>query len=261
MVTNNFEGGSTGVAISEVNAGGVSGDAPSDIARTANVTFNFDTSIAAHGVLSAKLNATQNGAGYIQWNIPSGTAVQARVAMRTYVNVSQAAPSSFFIFRRPEATDAGNAALLAINTQNILYVSGYSGGILSPLTTTMPLNTWVRFELAITSGASSTSGTLQARAYTGDSTVAFWSYDNFACDVGTSGIESVRLGRLSSSQPPFTINYDDFAMERLASGFIGPIPGAPVDPGVTGVTQPWQQLYVGGRRAKAAYLNGERIWL
>ena len=92
------------------------------------------------------------------------------------------------------------------------------------------LNTWYRFEIFASVGATQNTGTIQAAYYTLDNGSAIASFNTSTADLGINPIGWARFGKIgpTSYATPFYI--DDIGVVQNAAGFIGSYAAAPSPP-------------------------------
>jgi hypothetical protein len=217
-ISNNFEGGTDGVAITNANSGGTSGTPLLSTATSNSTTFTY-SNVHTRGTMAMKVSYTIGGAGYATWSWSSSV----RTVMRFYVYFEGPIDNGFIEVMRIKNT-AGDAYItsVALSARHIVF---YSIGA-SQSTSLMKIqpDSWYRFEVAVTQGTTTSNGRIEIVVYDKDSITPFYSYDSGATvNTGITNLESVRLG--SPSGPvsnAMVVYYDDLAVQELPTGFVGP---------------------------------------
>ncbi|MDB5180986.1 MAG: hypothetical protein JWO54_749 [Candidatus Saccharibacteria bacterium] len=212
---NTFEGGTDGVAITNGNSGGASGlQLTSTLFNTgASITFS---NIIARGTLAMKITYPTNTAAYGIWNWESSVRSVARfyVYFKDFID-----PSYFELMRFRNATSTHTGLITLVDS--CIRIRSFSVQATSVIK--IQPNSWYRFELAVTKGTTTSNGRVEFVGYDNDSLTPFYSYDSgTTADTGTTDLSTVRLGSATPAVSDMTVYYDDFSVQELASGFIGP---------------------------------------
>lgn len=222
LVTNSAEGQVNTTAVTAANSGGASGTAFSLVAKNGTLA-TFSTDHAMHGSESYKL-ATINASGCIlgwtSYNSASG-------ALRGYLYMP-ALPDVLTPFVCAVNTSSANMAVLYVYPAGNLSVRNGAGTEVLKSTSTLSAATWYRFELQVTAGASTSTGTLQAAVYAGDGATAVGDchYSSTTTNTGTVNLGSARFGVPQAVTTANTYYIDDLAANDGATSFIG-APGVP----------------------------------
>lgn len=216
-LSNTFEGGTDGVAITVGNSGGDSGDAFSSIAGTLCL---FEADAAFHGTMGMRI-VDATGSNRCQWE-SLGT-ITTDVWIRTYLRISTTPVTDNAVFFKG-LTQAGTAHMaLRINTTTrFMQAENAAGSAIAASIgdVAVPTNDWIRVEARIL--ASATVGQIEWK---------WWDDPDSAGDpTDTASATGQVLGAntgaalfgISSSAPatPFTADYDDLAVS--STGWIGP---------------------------------------
>lgn len=226
ILRNTFDGGTNGTSMTTANAGGASGDTFAGV--EASVVFSNEQ--AHTGTLSMKPPSTTS-TGLARW-AASG---DRTLAFRGYV-----------YFTAAHTGDYNFAQLLVINTSTIALTVQVQGTnqlrlrnnttSINPWTATssLPLNQWVRVEMLVQQGTTTTDGQVRVAYYLADSPTAVedsgWlTGQNIRGDGGT--INGVRFGKLSGTAYSGSAYFDTVGVNTGANyaGFIGPaiVPNPP----------------------------------
>jgi fibronectin type 3 domain-containing protein len=205
LLSNNFEGGSNGTAITAANSGGTSGNAFNTASCTSG-TETFSNASPAHGNLFGLLSPTTNLC-YLQWNNKSVSPTTASYG-RAYLKLAANPAGAFGLMR---ITDASSVRDVQVNLSKTgkLSVLDANGTTQVTFTQSVPLNQWVRLEWHVVSAA---SGTFELRMYSGDSTTPLETHVLTGIPTGTV-IGGVQVGALSTVAGGLgtTIGVDDLA--------------------------------------------------
>jgi hypothetical protein len=215
--SNNFEGGTDGVAVSAGNSGGGSGNAFSAVFGTG---LTFEDTAAYQGTMGARVAGGSFGAAQVNL---SATAVAAQIYFRT-----GATPVSndIHVIR----LHAGGTRLFSVhtNTAGKLRVSDATGTTgVTTFPTALSANTWYRLEVYVVAGTTTSNGTIKAAYYLGNSTTPVDTlYSNTAANVGTAQTFTILyMGKYSTGTEQF--DFDAFSWNDAATDFIGVSAGAP----------------------------------
>jgi hypothetical protein len=217
VLTNNFEGGTDGVAVSVANSGGASGTPFSAIFGTG---LTFEDTAAFQGSMGARVVGSAFGAGQIT---VSTTTLAAKMYFRT--PTSPAISTDMYLIRMHNG--ATRLASVHMNTAGKLRVADASGtsGIFTT-TTVLAANTWYRIELYAVAGATTTTGTIRFAFYLGNSsTPVETQYNNTAANVGTAvAFTTLYMGKYSAGTEQY--DFDAFSWDSAATGLIGVAAGS-----------------------------------
>lgn len=213
-LSNTFEGGTPGTAVTTANSGGASGNA-FDFVDPSSSTITY-TATALHGAVACSLAAATSDDPYFEWQTGiSGTSTWGRV----YLRISSLPPSNINLVRHL----AGTATVITvrINTNGRLGLLYGTGTFASNGTVAIPLDTWVRLEWAVTTGTA--TGSVTAWLYTTpESTTAADTLSATNVNTGTaSAVTRQRMGMLSSGI--WSLLFDSVAFSDTAK--IGPAGG------------------------------------
>ncbi len=223
LLTTGFEGGTNGAALATGQAG--AGETAWSSVSVLAGTLTYDTTQEMRGTLAAKLVAGNSNA-YAQWTLTA----HRQGAWRHYV-YSSAAPAANTA--HVWFGNSANAVVLQIsrNAAGTIKVARSSGVALWTSTATLPLNQWVRLELAYNVHPTTSSLTqLSFAAYLGDSTTPITGLHTggwITVDpTTTTEIDRVRLGKYDTAANSDTLWMDDAAHSDTATGLLGPTPTA-----------------------------------
>jgi hypothetical protein len=213
LLSNSFEGGTNGAAITAANSGGASGNALSAISCAAPSTLTYSTASAAHGSVSA-LFTPGTGACAMQWSkaiTPTGEAYG-----RAYFNFAANPAGAVPILKLSDAS-LNRDVQVNLSTTGKLSLTNSAGASQVTFTNSIPLNSWVRLEWHLISAA---SGTFELRMYNGDATSPIETRVVTAVNTGTS-IGFYQVGALAPIASGFgtTFKVDDLAFGT--SGWLG----------------------------------------
>lgn len=216
-LSNTFEGGSNGTAISAANSGGTSGDAWNTITGTAPV---FSTDHAKDGTLSGK------------WVIPSGTktsslrwtgfgSLTTDVWGRAYLWIS-AAPTTDFRLIAARNNSGSGSAFIGITTAGVLRILNAAQTTVATGTVTIATGQWVRVEWRVRSAT--TNGQVEVWLFNNpDSTTAD---DHFSTTTAVLAANTDQMEHgvcTNAGQAAYTFYLDGIAASSTAA--IGPEAG------------------------------------
>ncbi|WP_431279884.1 hypothetical protein [Leifsonia poae] len=211
--SNNFEGGSNGVAITNANSGGASGTA-FDSAFGAG--FLYSASDATQGTMGASVAGGTFGAG--QWNLPNSTKFSAKMK---FTPKASPATSDAHLMRAHNGS-GGRLFTVHINTAGKLRVDDAVGtsGVFT-FSNVLAANTTYRLEAYVVAGTTTSNGTIKVAYYTGNSTTPVEStYLNSAANVGAaSNFTSLYMGKYTNTAEAY--GFDEFAFDTSLTDFIG----------------------------------------
>ena len=216
-LSNTFEGGSDGVAITTGNSGGTSGDAFTGIDGTLSLYSNVSP---AHGGMAMRIVDTA-ASTRVRWNALGS--ITTDVWMRAYLNLSALPVTNTAVIFKAQVNAGTQCMALLVNktTGTVQALNAANGVIASSLgSVSVPFGSWFRLEMRVL--ASATVGEIEWKWWsspdssgTPDDTVAVTG-QALGVDYGEA------LFGLTTSAPatPFTIYYDDIAVS--STGWIGP---------------------------------------
>ena len=216
--TNTAEGGSDGVDVDTSNSGGVNGTAWDSVTPGAGGTIRFTTDMAMKGSLSYEMIAASGVQQQMYWAFTSTTAQAAR-AYFYFTDWANTQDQFFFTFLSSTGTAR---ARLAMDNAGILSVFDAAGIEQGATTGAIPVDTWLRIEMAVTTPTTST-GTYTLRVYNGDSLSSISNLDldltgeNFGASVGRLGI-----GKQTTASLFPTFYVDDIAHNDASATLLGP---------------------------------------
>lgn len=214
VVSNNFEGGTDGVAISTANSGGASGtafDAPY------STGFTYSAADATQGSMGASV-AGSGATGGGQWNLASVAHVAAKMKFK-----AKATPSSdTHLMRLQNASATRLFSIHITGTTQKIRVDDASGttGVFT-FANALTAGTYYRLEAYLVCGSTTSNGTIKVGYYLGNSTTPVESvYLNTAANVGTATtFTTLIMGKYSGTAEAY--GFDEFAYDVSASDLIG----------------------------------------
>ncbi|WP_442915031.1 PKD domain-containing protein [Leifsonia sp. Leaf336] len=219
-MTNNFEGGTSGVAITAGNSGGGSGSAFDSVGSTG---FKYDSASAFQGSMGAVVAGGVGGYG--SWLFSS-----TKCSAKMYFKPDATATSDTHLMR----IHSGGTRVFSVHlvgsgvNSGKLRVDDASGtGGVNTFATACGNGTYYRLEAYVVAGSTATNGTIKVAYYLGNSTTPLDTvYVNNAANVGTGlTLDQVIEGKYSASAEQ--IHFDAFAYDTSLSDFIGVSSGPP----------------------------------
>ena len=227
---NTAEGQPNGTTLTAANSGGGSGDAFATVTTSGTITVTYSTEMSMFGSQSYKVVSSNSSALYIR---PSTSGAycgssQMYLYLPTYADNNQQFISIY-------SSGGYYPATLNINQLGAVRINNRVGSNLhTSANGTMPTGQWVRIDLAVEVGSTTTDGRIMAQASLLNSFTPFWSYDSgYTTNTGTDTISEYRFGKLDTVP-----NIALFYMDNLAwrSGMLDFIPPESSSPGVAWFT-------------------------
>lgn len=214
---NTAEGQTSGTTLTAANSGAGSGDAFDIVSPTGTVTRQFSNAYAAHDTQSYVITASASSNLLLVYNTSSDMsgATQAYFYFTAYPDSNNGLITSYV---------SGGKGGVAINSAGRLIVNDAVSQIAQSSAGVIPLNTWVRIDLCMTVGGTTSTGRVQAAISLGDNPTPEYSYDSGATvNTGTVAFASYRFGKLDGTPNIATYYIDDIAFVSNASTFIPPV--------------------------------------
>ncbi|MGB4762611.1 MAG: hypothetical protein WBP12_04640 [Candidatus Saccharimonas sp.] len=213
---NSAEGQPNGTGLVVSNSGGASGTPFDVVSLTGTSSITFSTAQAAKGIASYEF--ISNSAGTALAIFSSGVAGMAG-ALRYYLYLT-ALPSNT-IDVAAIRNNAAVACKLQMTSAGVLRATNASGTTIGTLSGTLSINTWYRLEMQCIVGVDTSSGTISAQYYLGDSLSPIDSYSSTSVNAGTDPLSDCRIGKYSGSGT-FSAYIDDVAYTANRAYIIGP---------------------------------------
>lgn len=220
---NSFEGGTNGVAISTANSGGASGDAFN--AATAGISYS--NAYALHGGTLSGAFTTDAATTFLSW-YPGAS---PNIAARAYYRFTTANSGGEFHLIGVYEANGNGALLFRVSASNILRLYkniAPTSNTWAP-TTTMPTGDWVRVELLVEQGTTTSNGRARAAIFAGESTTPIaesgW-VTGLNLGAGTNTPAHVRFGKMGAGSNADGVYIDDLELRTGAdytASFIGPV--------------------------------------
>jgi hypothetical protein len=233
--SNSFEGGTTGATITAANSGGTSGDAFTSV-PTISGTLAYDSALAAHGTISAKLTGGGTDALSVIYDITPATSF----AVRGYFYLTSLPTADHWLIAMYATNHTTRLLSMHINSAGKLRLSDGSGttGVWTAAAT-MPLNQWVRIELYGSCGSSTANATVKGGVYLGDSTIPIETI--YSTSTGNLGAAQqfgrAVIGKVNSSTFATPYWVDDIKADDTATDLPGPYSAITTPPTITSNTQ------------------------
>lgn len=213
-----FEGGTLGATIGTSNQGAT--DNPLYFVNIGTGgALTYDATHAAHGTQAAKIAPASGQVVTMQYggNSAGASIASSNCAARfhTYQTANVTTLTEIC-----DISDQASAkiARLYLDATNHLLLRDSTATNLWTATAALALNQWNRVEIWVIPG----STTIHVAYYTADSTTAVASFDTTTAATGANAVAVVSVGRLFNTTDTTPWWLDDFAVETVASGFIGP---------------------------------------
>lgn len=190
ILTNNFEGGTNGTAITVANSGGASGNAFSQVTPS----IEYSSAYAAHGSLSAAIVNPDTNYRTFNWAV-----TDSNVFARMYFYFDGSVSSGVLMTLN---TSAGSPAHLSVMGDFGNKLQLYSGGDRGTTTEGIAPDTWYRAEVY------RTATTIRWALYEGDATTAIYQSPE-ATGVDLGAMNQVVFGKNNSNDELTTLRYID----------------------------------------------------
>lgn len=208
---NTAEGGTDGLTVTTGNSGGASGTAFYQVFPSTG-TIVYSSEQAHTGTYSYKVtpgSVTSAKLAYSWWN--GNNTLQMSTSAYVYLTGLPTTGIQFLYINN------------AVNTCANLGISGSGRPFLQDIDSTinngvtvLPLATWLRFELTVIVGTSSTTGTIIASIFSGDSMTSLYSFTTTSKNTGTSPLAFITIGKGSNAGDMATMYIDDFTVTDAA---------------------------------------------
>lgn len=214
--TNSFEGGTNGTAVTTANSGGASGTAFA--AATSGLSFS---NVRAHASTLSCTFTSSAATSYAAWYPGAATNMQAR----GYFWLDQAnAGGEFHLIGIYEAN--GNSVMIfRLTASNVLRLYkniAPTSNTWAP-TTTMPIGQWVRAELLVEQGTTTSNGRARVGIFADNSTTPLaesgW-VTGLNLGVGTNTMAHIRFGKMGAGSNATGVYMDDLEI-RTGSDYTG----------------------------------------
>lgn len=221
------EVGSSGITVTGLNSGNATNDFFDDIYSPAGSSMQYTNEQKAHGTLSYKLQPVNSDQSYLGWYTLGSKVVASRCyvyftslpSASTEITAFVTLQPSYLVVGRWVLTNTGKLALFDRNN-----------GVMWTGSSMISSNTWYRLELWMSTGATGSTGSVQAAYYLLDSTTSIESFSTTSAALGTELFSVFCFGKMSSTSYADPIYFDDIMVKQEATGFIGPYTGPPSVP-------------------------------
>lgn len=234
---NSCEGGVNLTTVTNANSGGTSGVAFTTVSKGATSTLRFNNANPAHGSMGIEMApAAADPSNYVAWTLPGGGAAVSAV---TYIRTASLPSAEDYVMQfRGGAGGSTVSCSLRLTAAGFLRMLNQTGGasVVGTGTAITPsLGTTIRVEAFVTPGTTTSNGSFQAAWFVGESltpgNTPISASGTF--NTGIIPITQVRFGRAATVAATWPAYWDDFGIDDTATGYMGPIPGAPPTISVT----------------------------
>jgi hypothetical protein len=249
QVTNDFETGSSGTAVSTANSAGGPDTQWDFVQIGAGATNAYDNTRSAHGGLSVQLAtpATATSA-YLQWSstghLPGGAGPTWYLRCYVWLTANPAANLRLLNI----TTGGGSVCSGYINSAGKIIVTyGTAATTYVTFTTALTLGAWQRIEMIVTGDAA--AGQVGASFYQGDSATATETHTSTAtlATGAISGTTTANIGIGTSMASAGPIWVDDVGVST--DGYLGPVqpppPAGPIPATPPGFLSPMAWRHIG----------------
>lgn len=227
VITNNANGGTDGVDVTTGNSGGASGTAASAVVPGAGGTIQFTNVENYKGTLCYEFTAASGVVQYAQWTPTNSTSC----AFRAYFRFSAWPTTGGQIFLNLSSSSGANVRCgIVMNSTGELRSQNAAGTLTAATAGTVPLNEWLRFEIALTT-PSTTTGTMTLNVYRGDGStpIANLGISTTGENYGTAGVGTFRIGKQTSANAFPVFLCDDIAFRDSSTTSLGISTETPTD--------------------------------
>lgn len=221
LLTNSFEGQSSGTTVTAANSGGTSGSAFDVVTGPpTSGTLAYDNTHAAHGVNACKVAiAATSGQNLCRWSTSMGT--QGQVWYRLYVYFT-ANPAATFRLAGFATSGGTTCSLLLLTNLGQLQMTN-AGGTTQFTTAAINTGSWSRIEGFVIGSA--TVGQVECKVFNSPNSTTPTDTKTSGAALNTTG----SMGLYSYGVVVSTTNITAFWMDDLglsSTGYIGPVPTA-----------------------------------
>lgn len=210
---NTFEGGTHNALITVANSGGGSGDAWDAVTGS---LLRYENTRSINGSMSMGVPTPGTATGYAKAVVATKT-----LAARFYVYLTEASTVDIDFLRFVSDTTT-RLSLRVQGTNRLRIRSGDPTGNTWTATNPIPMNQWVRCEVRVKIGNSTSDSELHVAYYAGNDTTPIDSFSSTTQNLGTTNITEVDFGKTSAASYPASYWIDDTAWDDAATAFIGP---------------------------------------
>jgi hypothetical protein len=218
---NTAEGGTNGTTVSTGNSGGTSGTAW-DLVSIPTGTLTYSNTQAQQGTLSHKFVTTTatTAEAIVRW----GDALNLTAAsLRFYVFLPGTNPTVATTLAQFSTNNSGTiagSAKAVLATTGKLAIQDAAGTSLFNSTNVLPTNTWVRIELFVSPGTTTSNGTIGGGYATGTGALTEQFTSTATVNAGVGPIGRAQFGKNSGTWSTQTFYMDDMALGNTGT-FIG----------------------------------------
>lgn len=210
---NSFEGGAAGASVGTAPGGGTP--------FTASDSTIVYTTDAAHGSFGATYNGASTSTGAVRWALSNESTVKLVIYKKL-----PSLPTVDYDLARLTYTGDATAAYARINSLGQLRLITTGGVNAWTASTAITAGSRYRYELYVTAGTSTTTGSARLLAYVGDSTTAAFD-SGLITGTNTGGgaaFINARFGKLASGSYTGTDAFDDVAVYTGSDASQSPSP-------------------------------------
>jgi fibronectin type 3 domain-containing protein len=202
LLSNSFEGGSNGTAISSSNSNGASGSRFNTVSCSGGA-LNYTSTTAANGSLSAAFTPSTS-ACYLQWsNASTGTSTTSYG--RVYVRLTGSSSTAQTLLKLADSSGTRDAQLV-LSTSGAVVVYDANNTKQYTFSNSLVGQGWVRVEWSLTN--STTAGSLTVTLYNGNSTtpIATQTVNNINTGASFGNLQVGSVTSTSAALKPFNID-------------------------------------------------------
>lgn len=222
-ITNSFEGGTNGTAISTSNSGGASGTAWDSLGGSTTLPV-YSAAAAFHGKLGASTPLSSVSTSTIEWKQQFASGFNSSSIPwygRDYFMITSLPPVLMFLMKAQDDVVPQDVWAIGLTTAGKLCIRNRVTGVTpATATTVIALNTKNRYEFSCTYNGSTYSITL--RCFYGANYDGITPDETISASVAsTDAVDIVAWGAQAASKTTWsTVYHDDIALST--AGWIGP---------------------------------------
>jgi hypothetical protein len=175
----------------------------------------YDNTHVAHGARAVKIASV--GTQEILSHTPGSSAASAATRVAVFYDAYPTGNQETLTLR----SSGASACKIVTTTTGKATLQNAAGASLGTSTPSMPLSTWLLYELWGTEDTTVT-GECHGRVTSLDGSTVYWTLDATAVNVGTTAMASARMGK-QTTVGDWTAWFDDFAIDIGRASYIGPL--------------------------------------
>lgn len=221
---NTAEGQPNGTTLSAANSGGGSGTAFDTYSTTGSGTATYSTDVSMFGSQSYKIVSGASQGVYLRSNT-AANAYAGTAQVYVYLTAYPTANTPFLIMYNSGSSSIAQFSVSAAGAFKISDASATPGTSADGM---FPLNQWMRLDLSVNVGSTTSNGRIIAQASYANSPTYLWKYDSGTTrDAGTVALSEYRFGKLLGTPDIATFYIDNPGWRSNMIDFIPPESSTP----------------------------------